>query len=180
LNLLFLIYYTKKPMNTPSKDKRAALTFSATATNIVTDSKVMSNSTRFTVAIHILSLLAYCGPESLTSEFIAGSVNTNPVVIRRLLAHLKKAGLVSSQGGPGGGWQLLKPAETLTLRQVFLALEEDTLFPLHSSEPNPKCPVGRGIQALLQGHYRSAQAALEADLERTTLAQLVQSLHEKG
>jgi len=138
----------------------------------------MNNNTRFTVAIHILTLLAYCGPEPLTSEFIAGSVNTNPVVIRRILANLRQAGLVSSQGGPGGGWQLLKAPETVTLRQVFLAMEETSIFPLHSSDPNPLCPVGRTIQQALMRCFQSAQVALEQDLDRTTIAQLVQNVSE--
>jgi DNA-binding IscR family transcriptional regulator len=62
---------------------------------------------RFTVAIHVLCLLAAQHPQPLTSEFIAGSVNTNPVVIRRLLGSLRRAGLVKSQPGVSGGWELV-------------------------------------------------------------------------
>jgi len=131
------------------------------------------NNTRYTVAIHILTLLAYCGPEPLTSEFIAGSVNTNPVVIRRILASLRTAGLVRSQGGPGGGWQLLKDPDHISLRDVLVALEEAPLFPLHSADPNILCPVGKAIQSLLTGHFRAAQEALEKDLDRTTIFDLV-------
>jgi len=133
----------------------------------------MNNNSRFTVAIHVLTLLAYCGPEPCTSEFIAGSVNTNPVVIRRLLARLRMAGLLHSQGGPGGGWQLLKDPEQITLREVLAAVDGAELFPLHSAVPNPQCPIGKSIQAILAGPFRSAQEALERDLDRTTLAALV-------
>ena len=136
----------------------------------------MNTSSRFTVAVHILSLLAYCGMERCTSEFIGGSVNTNPVVIRRLLASLRQARLVASQGGPGGGWQLLREPGEITLGEVFLAVEGGALFPLHASTPNPLCPVGKHIQAALAGIYRDAQAALLADLDRTTLAHLVQNV----
>lgn len=132
----------------------------------------MSN-TRYTVAIHILTLLAYCGPDPLTSEFIAGSVNTNPVVIRRILASLRAAGLVSSQGGPGGGWQLLPDPDRITLRDVLAAIEPAPGFPLHNSSPNPHCPVGRAIQSLLVLRFRSAQEAMEQDLARTTIRQLM-------
>lgn len=136
----------------------------------------MKNSSRYTVAIHVLTLLAYCGLEPVTSEFIAGSVNTNPVVIRRLLAKLRAAKLVSSQGGPGGGWQLRKAAKQITLREVLAAVDGGSVFPMHSSAPNPRCPVGRTIQVVLEGHFKSAQLALERDLQRTTIAALVESV----
>jgi len=136
----------------------------------------LNNSSRYTVAIHILTLLAYAGPESRTSEYLAGSVNTNPVVIRRLLAGLRAAGLVSSQGGPGGGWQLLKDPARITLRDVLAAVDGGSVFPLHSSDPNPRCPIGRSIQSLLAGPFRSAQEAMEQDLDRTTIAALVASV----
>ena len=132
----------------------------------------MSN-TRFTVATHVLTLLAYCGPEALTSEFIAGSVNTNPVVIRRILSTLREAKLVTSQAGPGGGWQLLQDPHKITLRNVLVAVSSDPIFLLHSAPPNIKCPVGREIQALLARRFQSAQEAMERDLDRTTLAQLI-------
>jgi len=133
----------------------------------------MNSSSRFTVAIHVLTLLAYAGPDPLTSEYIAGSVTTNPVVIRRLLASLRVAGLVRSQGGPGGGWQLLREPRRITLRDVLAAVEEAPIFPPPSGIPNPQCPIGRTIQALLAGPFQSAQAALDKDLDRTTIAALV-------
>jgi len=132
----------------------------------------MTHNSRYTVAVHTLTLLAHCGPEPVTSEFIAGSVNTNPVVIRRLLASLRTARLVASQGGPGGGWQLLRDPGQLTLGEVYRIVEAAELFPLHASEPNPQCPVGRNIQAALAGIYREAEQALVARLDQTTLAQL--------
>ena len=140
----------------------------------------MHNSCRYTVAIHILALLAHGGPDPLTSDYIGGSVNTNPVVIRRLLASLRAAGLVRSQGGPGGGWQLLKDPGVITLRDVLAAVEEASIFPLHHSAPNPCCPIGREIQALLAEPFRTAQAALERDLERTTIAGLVAKLKARS
>lgn len=139
----------------------------------------MSN-TRFTVAIHILTLLAYCGPEALTSEFIAGSVNTNPVVIRRILSTLREAKLVASQAGPGGGWQLLRDPREITLRDILAAVSGDPAFLLHSAPPNIECPVGRDIQAILARRFQSAQEALERDLERTTVAQLISEVHSQG
>jgi len=138
----------------------------------------MRPSSRLTVAVHVLTLLAHGGEGegSVTSGFIASSVNTNPVVVRRLLALLRGAGLVRSQGGPGGGWALLRPASWITLRDVYRAVEGEELFPLHANAPNPRCPVGRTIQAALAGHYREARLAVELDLSRTTIATLVEEV----
>ena len=95
----------------------------------------MRPSSRFTVAIHILTLLAHGAPgEPVTSEYVAGSVSTNPVVIRRLLAG-SCARLVRSQGGPGGGWLLLAAPRDITLRDVFQAVEERPALSLHASPP---------------------------------------------
>jgi DNA-binding IscR family transcriptional regulator len=136
----------------------------------------LNSNSRYTVAIHMLTLLAHCGPDPVTSEFIAGSVNTNPVVIRRLLACLRAAQLVRSQGGPGGGWQLLKDPGRITLRDVLVAVDGASLFPLHTSAPNPRCPIGKCIQGVLAGPFRSALEAMEQDLERTTIAALVENV----
>ena len=136
----------------------------------------MNNSSRFTVGIHILTLLAYGDGETVTSEYIAGSVNTNAVVIRRLLSLLRAAKLVTSQGGPGGGWRLNRIPRSITLRDVHIAMEGGTLFPMHPSTPNPRCPVGSTIQTALSDHFDEARHALEKQLERTTIADLVQEV----
>lgn len=133
-------------------------------------------SSRFTVGIHILTLLAYGAGEPMTSEYIAGSVNTNPVVIRRLLKLLRTARLVTSQGGPGGGWQLARAARGITLRDAYRAMTEGPLFPMPPSTPNPKCPVGRRVQSALAGHFDDAREALEQSLGDTTIADLLQEV----
>lgn len=141
----------------------------------------MRPSSRVTVAIHVLTLLAHgAACERMTSEYIAGSVNTNPVVIRRLLASLRRSKLVRSQGGPGGGWQLALPAEGITLRDVYRAVESGALFPLHASDPNPRCPVGRTIRSVLGLRYDEARLALERDLERTTIADLLKEVKTRA
>jgi Rrf2 family protein len=133
-------------------------------------------STRFTVALHILTLLASSPNQALTSAYIAGSVNTNPVVIRRLLGLLRRAGFVSSQGGAGGGWKLARAAEFITLASVRRAVNESSPFSLHSQPPNPACPVGRNIQGALLGIYGEAERALEDRLARTTVHELLRSV----
>jgi Rrf2 family protein len=131
---------------------------------------------RFTVAIHVLCLLAAKRSQPLTSEFIAGSVNTNPVVIRRILAVLRRAGLVKSHPGVSGGWELVARPEQITLGALYQVVRPGTVFAMHSRQPNVLCPIGRNIQRGLGAHYQKAQAALEAELDRSTIADVVKDV----
>jgi Rrf2 family protein len=140
----------------------------------------MNVSTRFTVALHILTLLASSPGEALTSEYIAGSVNTNPVVVRRLLGTLRKVGIVSSQPGNGGGWELATNPGKLTLRDVRRAVNEGSPFSMHNQPPNPKCPVGKNIQQALGPLYDQAERIMEDDLSRTTILSLLRSVQRKS
>lgn len=137
-----------------------------------------TSSSRFAVAIHILTLLTQEPDVPATSEYIASSVNTNPVVIRRTLGGLRRAGLVRSQGGVGGGWRLARDAEAITLRDVYRAVEEEdeAVFPLHHRPPNPNCPVGRHIQRALAVHFAAATRALEDELARRTVADVLREV----
>ena len=133
-------------------------------------------NTRFAVAVHILTLLHTQQGELATSEYIASSVNTNPSLIRRLLSQLARAGLTASQMGTGGGALLAKPARTITLLDVFRAMDDDAeLLPLHPS-PNPKCPVGRRIHEVLEKRVDAAALAMNAELSRTTIADLTDEI----
>ena len=137
-----------------------------------------TSSSRFAVAIHVLTLLTQDPDAPATSEYIASSVNTNPVVIRRVLGGLRRAGLVRSQGGAGGGWRLAREAETITLRDVYRAVEEEDepVFPLHHRPPNPSCPVGRHIQRALAVHFAAATRAMEDELARRTVADVLREV----
>jgi Rrf2 family protein len=139
----------------------------------------MAKSSRFVVAVHVLALLAY-GGEALTSDFLAGSVNTNPVVIRRILALLARAGLVVTQEGAKGGARLARPAKAIDLRAVFEAVESDGLFALHPQPPNPACPVGGSIQAALGPTLEAAEAAMQQALAKTTVADVVRRLRSQS
>lgn len=140
----------------------------------------MKISSRFTVAVHTLSLLSMNRNTVCTSEWIAGSVNTNPVVIRRIMSMLKKAGLISVTHGKAGV-TLNKPLEEITLLDVYHAVEvveEGELFQFHEN-PNPSCPVGANIQSVLNVVLLSAQEAMESVLEAVTLKNLTESLSKK-
>ena len=135
----------------------------------------MSANSRMTVAVHILSFMilwAQKHPEPATSERIAHSVNTNPVVIRRLLGLLQKGGLVKSQRGVNAGWRLAKRPTAITLLDVYRAVEDAPLFALHASPPNRQCPIGRGVQPALKKVYGALETQLRQRLLRTTLAQI--------
>jgi Rrf2 family protein len=136
----------------------------------------MHTNSRFAVAIHTLTLLALSRDEIVTSEYIASSVNTNPVVVRRVLGALRARHLVTSQGGNGGGWQLVRGPEAITLREVYRAVEDEALFPLHHRPPNPHCPVGGRIQRVLTAHFAGAARAMEEELARTTVADVLQEV----
>lgn len=135
----------------------------------------MSNNSRFTMAIHILALLAL-EDRSLTSKYIAGSVNTNPVVVRRILGLLHEAGLVITQLGAEGGATLAHRPQAIDLLTVYRATEPTGLFGLHPNAPNPLCPCGRTIQPILLTVFTRAQTALEQVLAETTLADISQEI----
>ncbi|HLU55687.1 MAG TPA: Rrf2 family transcriptional regulator [Pseudonocardia sp.] len=136
----------------------------------------MAANSRLTVAAHALAWMALVrrsSDEFVTSERIAASVNTNPVVIRRAIGRLRAAGIVEVQRGAGAGCRLARPPESITLREVYEAVEHEPLFGLHARPPNQGCPVGRGIQPALAKVYGGVEDALRAELERTTVADLL-------
>ncbi len=133
----------------------------------------MKITSKFTVAVHTLLVIYVFGKEyKTTSEFIASSVNVNPVVIRRTLQSLKAAGIVDVKAGSGGA-RITKELKDITLYDIYQAVEcvEAGLFNFHEN-PNPNCPVGRNIHTLLDGHLISAQTAMENYLRSVTLAEL--------
>jgi Rrf2 family protein len=139
----------------------------------------MQISSRFSVAVHVLTLLALApAGELLTSDRMAASVNTNPVVIRRILGQLKKAGLVEVRAAAGGTYLRRSPA-AISLLEVYHAVEvvDGRLFSMHE-KPNPKCPVGRNIQASLDETLGRAQAALEQQLAGVSVAQVAADMSE--
>ena len=135
----------------------------------------MSNS-RMTVAVHILSYLVLASskrPDLVTSEQIARSVRTNPVVIRRLLGLLRESGLVRSKRGVHAGWTLARSPKAITLLDVYNAVHDDSLFGLHASPPNPQCPIGRGLPATLRKVYGSLEGELRRQLARISVDEVL-------
>ncbi|MDT1940848.1 MULTISPECIES: Rrf2 family transcriptional regulator [Carnobacterium] len=136
----------------------------------------MSISTKFPVAVHVLSILSLNRQATIYSDYIAASVNTNPVVIRRIVGLLKKAGLVDSAPGMGGV-TLLKEPQEITLYDIYnaVSVKDKQLFSLHQ-DTNPECIVGKNIQQSLVGVMRTAEEAMEDELKKTTLADTINEI----
>lgn len=137
----------------------------------------MKITSRFTVAIHTLLAVHTLGKEhKTTSEFLAASVNVNPVIIRRTLQSLKAAGLIEVKAGSGGA-SIIKDPKEISLYDVYVAMDcmEGGLFHFHEN-PNSACPVGKNIHAVLDKRLLLAQTAMENELKKTTLADLIDEL----
>lgn len=135
---------------------------------------------RFTMAAHMLGMLACSEREakgSLTSESMARSIQTNPVVVRRLLRDLARAGLVETKRGVGGGVSLARGPEEITLRDVYEAVEEDAeLLGRYPCGPSPSCDFGPMVADYLEGVVGRAESAFKQSLESTTLAMMSREL----
>ena len=131
----------------------------------------MQISSRFTIAVHILICIeTFKDDYKITSDFLASSVNVNPVVIRRLLQQLKKAGIINVKRGSGGAY-IEKPLDEITLLDVYNAVEcidNGKLFHFHEN-PNSRCPVGSNIHAVLDKRLDSIQQAMEREMSSVTL-----------
>lgn len=136
----------------------------------------MSTNSRFAVAVHVLTLMAWSGDEPLKSEQVADSVNTNPVVIRRMLCELADAGLVVSQTGSLGGSRLANDPAEMTLLDVYKALEYRGVFSLHRQPPSQECPVGVNIETVLGDVLLEVDTAVEQVLAKITINDVVQRL----
>jgi Rrf2 family protein len=132
----------------------------------------MPANSRLTIAVHALTWMALAqrrGQSAMTSDQIAASINTNPVIVRRSLGDLRRAGLVQVRRGSGPGLSLGRRPNEISLLAVFEAVEDGPLFAMHHTEQNQGCPVGRGIQPALGSVYARAETALRRQLRRTTI-----------
>ncbi|MHC3471038.1 Rrf2 family transcriptional regulator [Streptomyces sp. 7R007] len=139
----------------------------------------MSANSRLTIAAHALTWIGLYqrrGHAVATSEQIATSVNTNPVVIRRLLSELRKAGLVESRRGAGAGWMLCRDLASITLLDVHEAIAAGPVFALHPSTPDPECVVGHGMGPALASVYDGVEAAVRRELAKTTLEDVLRDV----
>jgi Rrf2 family protein len=133
----------------------------------------MQANSRFTIAIHICLFLQHENKKLVSSQEIAGSVKTNPVVIRRLIRFLREDGIIGSVAGAKGGFYLqVKPGD-LTLWRIYQAIKEGDLF--SKKTRNEDCPVGGNLCNVLDGVYKEAELSMEQVLGNVT----IQNLHNK-
>ncbi len=131
----------------------------------------MQISSRFTMAIHMFACIDTFHDMKMTSDFMAGSIGTNPVIIRKLLQQLKAVGLIEVSRGTGGV-AITRPLNEITFLDVYNAVEcnpDEDLFRFHEN-PNQKCPVGRNIHHVLDDKLSTVQNAMEKELAGITLA----------
>jgi Rrf2 family protein len=129
----------------------------------------MYNS-RFAISLHILTLLAHEDGEWLSSEYIAGSININPVLVRKELSNLRQHGLVQSREGKNGGSCLARPANKILLSEIFEAIRSESALGTTKNDPNPACKIGRQINKHLDNLYQEVDDLLVQKLSKTTVA----------
>lgn len=139
----------------------------------------MKRDSKLSIALHILAHLAETGGRPTVSEELAAHLGTNPVVIRRSLAGLREAGIVTSVKGHGGGWTVARPAATITLREVYAALgERGDLVPVRESDPHG-CLIAATVDDALDDFYAEAEALLLRRLADISLADLATEVHRR-
>ncbi len=136
----------------------------------------MAANSQFSMAVHILTVLACGKDENVKSDYIAGSVNTNPVVIRRVLGQLAQAGIVTSQTGAFGGTRLARAPEAISLCEIYKAVFCGEVFALPRS-PNRDCPIGANIEAVLCTLQKEIDHAVGDKLGEYTLATIIDSVN---
>lgn len=142
----------------------------------------MQISSRFTIAIHVFACMDVFGKDyKITSDFLASSINVNPVIIRKILSQLKNAGLIEVARGTGGA-TAARPINQITFYDVYLAvdlLEEGELFHFHGN-PNLDCPVGRNIHAVLDDKLAHIQKAMEDEMKKYTIADIADDINRRN
>ena len=136
----------------------------------------MAANSQFSMAVHVLMMLARSRDENLKSDYLAASVNTNPVVIRRLLGQLAQAKMVVSQTGASGGTRLSRCPSEINLAEVYKAVSCGEVFALHGKAPNQDCPVGRNIESVLCNLQKEIDRSIGEKLSQYTLENVFQQV----
>lgn len=135
----------------------------------------MQISTKFTIAVHLLAAVDYFGKDQkITSDFLASSIGSNPVIIRNIMSDLKNAGLIETKRGPGG-ISMTRKSEEITFLDIYKAVESNTdgdLFRFHEN-PNPACPVGGNIRSALYDKLGEVQKDFEASMRKHKLSEVL-------
>lgn len=136
----------------------------------------MKRDSKLSGVLHILLHMAEA-TAPVTSETMAKMMQTNPVVIRRILAGLRAQGLVNSEKGHGGGWQLSCDFNKVTLYDIYAALESPEILAIGNRNESPSCLVEEAVNTMMDQAFQAAEAVLLARFREVTLAELSQYLH---
>lgn len=128
------------------------------------------NNGRFAIALHILVLLEKAKGELVSSEWLAGSININPAMVRKELISLRQHGFVQSKEGKNGGSTLAKSANGITLGNIYESVRQFSLLGHQKNTPNPQCPVGKDINNHLDSLYNDTERVLIEQLNKQSLA----------
>lgn len=135
----------------------------------------MAANSRFAMATHIMTALAVKN-DKLNSGYLADSLNTNPVVVRRILSELQKAGLLETEAGRSGGARLARNAKSISLYEVYAAVDEGDLFAYNPNDPNKKCALSCKMKTVLSPVFDAANEALAEKLKKIKLSDLVEEV----
>ncbi len=135
----------------------------------------MQITSKFTIAVHIIAAIDYFkDSEKVTSNFLAGSVGANPVIVRNVMGNLKESGIIAISQGKSG-ISLAKELDEITFYDVYKAVDcvdDDGLFHFHE-KPNINCPVGKNIHIAMDEKLQKVQSIMENELSRITMADVV-------
>ena len=142
----------------------------------------MQITSRFTIAVHVITAIEYFKDmDRVNSEFLAGSVGVNPVIVRTVISKLREAGILKTQRGSSGA-VLAKPLDQITFYDVYKAVDsvdkEEGLFHFHE-QPNPNCPVGRNIHKAMDERLKEVQRSMENKLKKITIADIAEDIRKE-
>jgi Rrf2 family protein len=135
----------------------------------------MAANSRFAMATHIMTALAV-RQDKLTSNYLADSLNTNPVVVRRILSDLQKAGLLETESGRMGGARLARKPSSISLYDVYSAVNDEGLFAYNPNDPNKKCALSCKMKSVLSPVFDAASDALAERFKKIKLSDLVENV----
>ena len=141
----------------------------------------MKRDSRLSITLHALVHMAE-SPCALTSEQLAAQAGCNPVVIRRTLAGLRRARLVRSEKGHGGGWSLVRSVERITLGDVYDALGTPTIFAMGDRTESPGCLVEQAVNRAMREAFGEAESLLVSRLRAVSIAEVLADAraHHRG
>jgi Rrf2 family protein len=134
---------------------------------------------QFTFAVHIMTALAFSPGQVLDSQTLAASVNTNPVVVRRLLLALRRAGLVETFAGKHGGACLRGKPDRISLGDIYAAVEPRPVIPVNERKASRRCDVSCHMKSIMGSVAESTERVVRKHLRGITLAQLVRQVHPR-